>query len=25
VTGTVTSQERCPRAIGNIEFPYVRR
>jgi hypothetical protein len=25
VTGTVTSQERCPRAIGNIDFPYVRR
>ena len=25
VTGTVTSQERCPRAIGNIDFPYLRR
>lgn len=25
VTGTVTSQERCPRAIGNIDFPYRRR
>lgn len=25
VTGTVASQERCPRAIGNIDFPYLRR
>lgn len=25
VTGTVTSQERCPRAIGHIDFPYLRR
>ena len=24
-TGTVTSQERCPRAVGNIDFPYLRR
>ena len=25
VVGTVTSQERCPRAMGNIDFPYLRR
>jgi hypothetical protein len=25
VTGTVTSQERCPRAVEHIDFPYLRR